>query len=122
MFGKKKPAHETFPPPSAGAFGAPPVAPALEARPERQAVFKPGSIYLSGGRKLDVIVKDMTASGARIEFFIHEVLPPTIATAIPGRGKSRARVVWQQDGSAGLAFEPDERAYPPAKAAGSGQR
>ena len=87
---------------------APPSAHSLARQIERavrQAVFRQGALILANGEKLSVAVKDISATGARVEYFTHVELPAVVVLVEPTlRIKSRARVVWQRDGVAGLAF------------------
>ena len=74
-------------------------------RAVRQAVFRQGALLLADGEKLRVAVKNISASGARIEYFARRDLPEFVVLVEPTlRIKSRARVVWQREGVAGLAF------------------
>ncbi len=114
MFGKVKPSsgadrlsermrraveRPTAPPPSAYA-----VARQIE-RAVRQAAFRQGALILADGEKLSVALKDISVTGARVEYFVRRELPDIVILVEPTlRIKSRARVVWQRDGIAGLAF------------------
>ena len=84
---------------------APPPPSRRKERAERDKVFRQATLVLSDGHRFAVVVKDVSATGARVEFFQHVTLPPEVqfleATL---RLRKRARVVWQQDGVAGLAF------------------
>ena len=74
-------------------------------RAVRQAVFRQGALILADGEKLSVALKDISVTGARVEYFTHRELPEYVVLVEPTlRIKSRARVVWQRDGVAGLAF------------------
>lgn len=74
-------------------------------RAVRQAVFRQGALVLAGGEKLSVALKNISATGARVEYFTRRELPEAVILVEPTlRIKSRARVVWQRDGVAGLAF------------------
>ena len=74
-------------------------------RAVRQAVFRQGALILADGEKVPVALKNISANGARIEYFTRRDLPATVILVEPTlRIKSRARVVWQRDGVAGLAF------------------
>ena len=74
-------------------------------RAVRQAVFRQGALILADGEKLSVALKDISVTGARVEFFTRRELPEFVVLVEPTlRIKSRARVVWQRDGVAGLAF------------------
>lgn len=115
MFGKAKPpqtklgdrmnrvlAKRTEPPPASYPW------PRRIERAVRQAVFRQGALILANGEKHRVAVKDISATGARIEYFVRHELPDLVTLVEPTLGiKSRARVVWQRDGVAGLAFVQD---------------
>ncbi|HYD88874.1 MAG TPA: hypothetical protein VEA80_15475 [Vitreimonas sp.] len=74
-------------------------------RAVRQAVFREGALILAEGEKLPVALKNISATGARVEYFTRSELPAVVILVEPTlRIKSRARVVWQRDGVAGLAF------------------
>jgi hypothetical protein len=74
-------------------------------RAVRQAVFRQGALMLYDGERLAVAVKDISSGGARIEFFVRRELPELVILVEPTlRIKSCARVVWQREGVAGLAF------------------
>jgi hypothetical protein len=71
-------------------------------------VFRQGALILADGEKHPVAVKDISATGARIEYFVRRELPAFVTLVEPTlRIKSRARVVWQREGVAGLAFVRD---------------
>lgn len=63
-------------------------------------------LCLADGEKLSVAIKNLSESGARVEYFIRRELPELVVLIEPTlRIRHRARVVWQRDGAAGLAFE-----------------
>ncbi|HVK79437.1 MAG TPA: PilZ domain-containing protein [Verrucomicrobiae bacterium] len=84
---------------------APPPPSRRKERAERDKVFRQATLVLSDGHRFAVVVKDVSETGARVEFFQHVTLPDEVqfleATL---RLRKRARVVWQRDGVAGLAF------------------
>lgn len=54
---------------------------------------------------MTVAVKDVSASGARVEFFRHVPLPQSFMLSEPMmKLKCRVRVVWQREGVAGVEF------------------
>jgi hypothetical protein len=74
-------------------------------REERRSVFKNGVLDMIGGGKLDVVVKNVTSKGARIEFHERILLPAEVNFVSSMLGiRKRARVVWQEENSAGLEF------------------
>jgi hypothetical protein len=76
-------------------------------RPPRQARFKRGEIMLETGLRLQVVVKNLSETGARIDF--HEGgtdIFGRVQLIEPSVGLKRwARVVWKDQASAGLKFE-----------------
>lgn len=81
------------------------VAPRSKDRAPRQATFRDATIALDNGERMTVAVKDVSANGARVEFFRHVSLPQSFILSAPGmKLKRRARVVWQRDGAAGVEF------------------
>ena len=74
-------------------------------RAPRQALFRNATITLDSGEKMTVAVKDVSAGGARVEFFRHVPLPATFMLSEPMmKLKCRVRVVWQREGVAGVEF------------------
>lgn len=74
-------------------------------RLHRAAVFRNATIIFDSGERMIVAVKDISISGARLEFFSHAPLPETfIVSELMMKLKRRARVVWQREGAAGIAF------------------
>jgi hypothetical protein len=84
-----------------------PLAPAEPSRPNRaprQAVFRNASIVFANGERMAVVMKDLSATGARIEFVARADLPNELIL-IDAVGKRRqVRLVWQREGAAGLEF------------------
>lgn len=75
------------------------------AREPREAVFRNATLLSDDGQTMRVVIKSLSASGARIEFFNKWDLPGEIEIAEPMlKLRKRARVVWQRDGIAGLQF------------------
>lgn len=90
-----------------GERSAAPIAPAQHSkhRQPRSAVFKNGSVILPDGARIIVVIKDLSAAGARVEFFARTVLPQEVLLVEPMlKLRRQARVVWQNDGAAGLQF------------------
>lgn len=76
-----------------------------EERADRRPIFRRAAIIFDSGQTMDVAVKNMSAKGARIEFFSHAELPPEFILHEPTlTQRRRARVVWQRAGMAGLQF------------------
>ncbi len=96
---KVAPAYEAPPPPEKASWTKP------KGRASREPHFRNGVLMLGGGQRLNVVIKNLSETGARIDFFVKTELPrevvihePTLKLAL------RARVVWQTEGSAGLEF------------------
>lgn len=78
---------------------------ATKDRAPRQSVFRNGAIVLDSGERLGVAVKDISATGARVEFFQRIVLPETFMLSEPTmKLKRRVRIIWQREGSVGVQF------------------
>ena len=74
-------------------------------RTPRQPVYKNGALLLEGGHKLKVVIKNLSDTGAYVEFFVKTDLPHHVILSEPTLPLKRwARVVWQRDGAAGLVF------------------
>jgi hypothetical protein len=88
-----------------GGRSAPAGPPPAEARAQRDAVFKNGSVILPDGARMVVVIKDLSDAGARVEFFARTTLPEEVLLVEPMlKLRRRARVAWQSDGAAGLQF------------------
>jgi hypothetical protein len=124
MFGKSKPPPKSAladrmrrvtahrPPPGADDWTLetpPPSTPhKLAPRSERAPVYRQGVIVLEDGQRVIVVLKNISATGVRIEYFLKRELPPEVTLIEPTmRIRRRARVIWQGDGVAGLEYEPD---------------
>lgn len=74
-------------------------------RAERQSLFRTATMITSGGARQNVAMKDVSATGARIEFHTRATLPAQIIIIEPMmKLHKRARVVWQDEGIAGIEF------------------
>ena len=83
-------------------------APKKDDRAQRQPTFKQGTLMMAAGERVDVVVKNISATGAKIQFFKHVVLTRKVIMAEPTlRLRKWAEVVWQKDGEAGLRFLSD---------------
>ena len=72
----------------------------------REAVFRDCVLTIEGYYKVRAIITDLSADGARIAFVIRIDLPSRVVITEPLCGRKRwARVAWQSDGAAGLAFQ-----------------
>lgn len=76
-----------------------------EKRPARKPSFKAATLTLIGGERLDVIVKNVSETGARIEFLPEIRLTDRVLLSEPTlRIRTWAYVAWQTRGAAGLEF------------------
>jgi hypothetical protein len=74
-------------------------------RPPRNPVFRHGSLQLPTGLKIQIVMKDVSSGGARVEFFERIELPGSVLLIEPTMKIRRwCRVVWQRDGVVGLQF------------------
>lgn len=76
-----------------------------ETRAARDSVFKQATITFDNGSRIQVAIKDISAGGARIEFFHNIPLEGVFTISEPmARLRRRARVAWREQGAAGLVF------------------
>ena len=79
--------------------------PRLISRAFRRPFFRHGALLLEDGQRVNVAVKDLSVGGARVEFYQRVPLPENVLLCEPTlRLRCRAKVVWQTEGAAGLAF------------------
>lgn len=79
--------------------------PRLIERAFRKPFFRHGPLLFEDGQRLNVAVKDLSEGGARVEYYVRTTLPDIVMLCEPSlRLRCEARVVWQSDGAAGLAF------------------
>lgn len=74
-------------------------------RAERKPAFKAATLTTIGGERIEVVVKDLNAAGARIEFLRDLHLADRVLFSehtVPIR--TWAYVIWQRRGAAGLEF------------------
>jgi hypothetical protein len=82
-------------------------------RARRSPVYKQGVAVLSHGEKLPVVIKNLSATGCRIEYFQAAHLEGRILILEPSVPlRQWGDVVWQGDGASGIAFVEDT---PPAE-------
>jgi uncharacterized protein YijF (DUF1287 family) len=82
--------------------------PKKDDRAKRQLTFKQGTLMMSAGERVDVVIKNISATGAKIQFFKHVILTQKVIMAEPTlRLRKWAEVVWQKEGEAGLRFLGD---------------
>jgi len=88
------------PPPEPTEFQPPP-----SRKRERAQTFKQGVLILPLGEKLPVVIKNVSETGARVEFFQSRELTGHARLMEQSMGLDRhARIVWQKDGLVGLKF------------------
>lgn len=76
-----------------------------EKRAERKPTFKAASLAFITGDRVEVVVKNVSDTGARVEFMRDMQLPDRVLLSEPTlRLKTWAYVVWQTRGAAGLQF------------------
>ena len=76
-----------------------------EKRAERKPTFKSATVTMLGGERVDVVVKNVSSTGARVEFLRDIQLTDRVMLSEPTlRIKTWAYVVWQTRGAAGLQF------------------
>jgi len=75
-------------------------------RPRRTPTFKQAHLMMATGERLNVVVKNITDYGARIEFIRKTHLSDRVHLSEPTLPLNTwARVIWQSDGAAGVLFE-----------------
>jgi len=85
-----------------------PLTPIERRNDERKAVFREALLTLEGYYTLRAVITDLSAGGARIEFATRVDLPSRVVISEPISNLKRwARVVWQHEGAAGLAFQEE---------------
>jgi hypothetical protein len=89
-----------------GKSAASTAAPAARApRAPRQATFRNGVLLFNDVRMV-VVIRDLSATGARVDFLQRVELPiEVVLLEAMLKLRKHARVVWQQDGAAGLVFD-----------------
>ena len=76
-------------------------------RSVREPTFKQGTITTRGGERIPVVLKNVSKTGARIEFFRDVELGDHVLITEPTlRLNIWAEVMWQSRGAAGLKFIP----------------
>ncbi len=71
----------------------------------RQRVLKSGRIIINDQATIDVSVRDLSATGAKLLCSYNHMIPDTFRLVLPGDGTIRpAKVVWRKEGSIGVTF------------------
>ena len=78
--------------------------PAHAPRAARASAFKQATLTFTGSRMV-VVIKNLSATGARVEFVNNILLPEQVLVSEPSTGlKKWACVTWQTQGAAGIEF------------------
>lgn len=72
-------------------------------RAQRKIAWRPATLSFQSGERMDVVVKNISETGARIEFVRSTYLPDRVKLSAQGISKW-AYVSWQTWGVAGLHF------------------
>lgn len=114
MFGKSKPPRDQLTSRIRAVTAAPsPTQPSTsfhtpqreQARDPREPLFRNATVLIDETHRLAVVLKNLSNSGARIEYFTKVELPPVVVLVESTmKLRRRARVIWQRDGVAGLEF------------------
>jgi len=100
QLGENKPAPQPYEGPP-----TPKLRPEKKRAAERHAQYKQGVLLIDGHEKMGVVIKDINANGARVDFFMRRELPEyVVLQETTMRLNHRARVMWQDGSSAGLMF------------------
>ncbi len=74
-------------------------------RAERESIYKHATIQLRDGERLAVVMKNISETGARIEFFKNIILSDVVFVMEPTlKIRTWAEVMWHDDGAAGVKF------------------
>lgn len=77
-------------------------------REKREAVFRPGKIYLSKTDQVRCVIRNVSDGGAYVHLEGMQPLPPIVMLRFEQTGiVKKARVAWQHEIEAGLAFMKD---------------
>ncbi len=77
-------------------------------REKREAVFRPGKIYVSKTDQVRCVIRNVSDGGAYVHLEGMQPLPPVVILRFDQTGVTKkARVAWQHDIEAGLAFVRD---------------
>ncbi|MCG8442116.1 MAG: hypothetical protein MI723_09940 [Caulobacterales bacterium] len=76
------------------------------ARAARSATYREGSLIPAHGDEVEVVVKNVSASGARVDFRNRARLSGRVLLSSPALGLRKwCRVAWCHHGMAGICFE-----------------
>lgn len=71
---------------------------------ERDPAYRQALLVFGMGEKLPVVIKNVSDTGAMIEFFAQVPLTENVTLRDATLGTRKARVIWQLPGEAGLRF------------------
>lgn len=75
------------------------------ARNERSATYKTAGLMTGAGERMAVVIKNLSATGARLEFFRKVDLPDRLWLSEPTLPlQTWANVVWREEGAVGVVF------------------
>lgn len=73
---------------------------------ERKEAFKQGLFLSASGERVQIVLKNISDTGARVDFFSGTAIFGQGELIVPSLGIKRSvRVVWKDQNSAGLRFE-----------------
>lgn len=77
-------------------------------RAKRSSVYKQGAVVLAGGENLPVVIRNLSASGCRVEYFQNRRLEGRVLVTEPSLPLRRwGEVVWQGEGVCGIGFSDE---------------
>jgi hypothetical protein len=80
-------------------------------RTKRDLVFRAGVLSLPNGEKVQVVLKNVSPTGARIEFMQKIDLPAEVRLSAPTLNlNGMVHIAWQEEGAAGIKFGPAVKA------------
>jgi hypothetical protein len=74
-------------------------------RPVREPTYKPAVLVVGGGERLPVVIKNLSQTGAKVEFFQNRELSGRVRLVEQSVNlDALGDVAWQRDGMVGLTF------------------
>ena len=78
-------------------------------RPEREQVFRLGSVYTGRNARIRCVVNDVNEKGARLTLQAVHQMPESVVVKFDQTGsRIRADVIWQQEDVIGIEFSADQ--------------
>lgn len=75
-------------------------------RPARTPTYKQAVIVLTGGEKFPVVIKNLSSTGAKVEFFQNREISGQVRLVEQSIDLNTvAEIAWQRDGMLGLIFK-----------------